>query len=592
MNISKFFVVMLLMFLLAMTYSCGTNSGASDESQNIGGNNTETSDSSGGDNHDSDENDSSQNDNNGSSGGNTGGSIPVASGNYTILAWNDLGMHCMDADYSVFSILPPYNVLLAQVIKKGKEPDKLKDTDGITVVYESAVDPDTGSINTFGYGKNNFWQYSKPLYGADLFPDVGLAGKMTPSTTPETLDYMSDWSWFKAEGIPLIPIDDNYNKNFYPLVKVTAKDTNGAVLAETYTVLPVSDEMTCIQCHGSNSVSQDAKPANGWENIADAEKDYRFNILKLHDDKHNISGYLNGLATKGYVYQTSLYQTAKSGTPILCSACHISNALPGSGVTGIKPLTMAVHSKHSSVKDPSTKLALDDVSNRNTCYKCHPGQETQCLRGAMGSASIQCQDCHGGMQNVGSATRNGWFDQPNCQACHYNGKRETTALSNGQIRVVSDNTFATNSNVPATGYSLYRFSEGHKGVKCEACHGSTHAVYPSSHNGDNIQSIAHQGYAGTITECSVCHGDSVPLTENEGPHGMHTIGEAWVSAHEDYAEKNLSSCAYCHGNDYRGSFLSEVKVDKAIYTKKYGTKNFTKGHQISCYDCHNGPKDD
>lgn len=156
----------------------------------------------------------------------------------------------MDADYSVFSILPPYNVLLAKVIKKGKEPDKLKDTDGITVVYESAVDPDTGSINTFGYGKNNFWQYSKPLYGADLFPDVGLTGKMTPSTTPETLDYMSDWSWFKAEGIPLIPIDDNYNKNFYPLVKVTAKDTNGAVLAETYTVLPVSDEMTCIECHG------------------------------------------------------------------------------------------------------------------------------------------------------------------------------------------------------------------------------------------------------------------------------------------------------------------------------------------------------
>jgi hypothetical protein len=34
------------------------------------------------------------------------------SGNYTLVAWNDLGMHCVDgADYSIFSILPPYNKL-------------------------------------------------------------------------------------------------------------------------------------------------------------------------------------------------------------------------------------------------------------------------------------------------------------------------------------------------------------------------------------------------------------------------------------------------------------------------------------------------
>nr|HQC73237.1 hypothetical protein [Candidatus Competibacteraceae bacterium] len=30
---------------------------------------------------------------------------------FSVVAWNDLGMHCMDADYSVFSILPPYNNL-------------------------------------------------------------------------------------------------------------------------------------------------------------------------------------------------------------------------------------------------------------------------------------------------------------------------------------------------------------------------------------------------------------------------------------------------------------------------------------------------
>src|SRR5512143_2148991 len=36
---------------------------------------------------------------------------------YKVLATNDLGMHCVDADFSVFSILPPYNVVNAQVIR-------------------------------------------------------------------------------------------------------------------------------------------------------------------------------------------------------------------------------------------------------------------------------------------------------------------------------------------------------------------------------------------------------------------------------------------------------------------------------------------
>jgi len=29
---------------------------------------------------------------------------------WTVLGWNDLGMHCMDSDYSLFAILPPFNL--------------------------------------------------------------------------------------------------------------------------------------------------------------------------------------------------------------------------------------------------------------------------------------------------------------------------------------------------------------------------------------------------------------------------------------------------------------------------------------------------
>ena len=37
-----------------------------------------------------------------------------------VLGWNNLGMHCMDSDCSVFSILPPYNTIEAQLIVNGQ----------------------------------------------------------------------------------------------------------------------------------------------------------------------------------------------------------------------------------------------------------------------------------------------------------------------------------------------------------------------------------------------------------------------------------------------------------------------------------------
>lgn len=45
------------------------------------------------------------------------GSVGGTTGRYTLVAWNDLGMHCVDgSDYSIFSILPPFNNLHAQLV--------------------------------------------------------------------------------------------------------------------------------------------------------------------------------------------------------------------------------------------------------------------------------------------------------------------------------------------------------------------------------------------------------------------------------------------------------------------------------------------
>ena len=37
--------------------------------------------------------------------------LSLSAATATLLGWNNLGMHCMDSDYSVFSVLPPYNTV-------------------------------------------------------------------------------------------------------------------------------------------------------------------------------------------------------------------------------------------------------------------------------------------------------------------------------------------------------------------------------------------------------------------------------------------------------------------------------------------------
>ena len=91
-----------------------------------------------------------------------------------------------------------------------------------------------------------------------------------------------------------------------------------------------------------------------------------------------------------------------------------------------------------------------------------------------------------------------------------------------------------------------------------------------------------------IRECAVCH-NPVAVTLNGGPHGMHTVGQKWVDSHPDYADGNQASCQYCHGKDYKGTFLSQLMTVKTLIAGDFGTKVFPAGHMISCYDRHNGP---
>lgn len=537
---------------------------------------------------------------------------PEPSQGWTLTTWNDLGMHCMDEDFSIFAILPPFNTLNAELIDKNG--DRVTGGSGISVFYEAAVDPD-GSETKTSSPQTNFWEYAERLFGAKLTGDTGLLGNAMPgiSNTPQPMHWNAANGWWTAEGIPIIPKNQFGENQAYPLVRVTARDGAGTLLADTLVTAPVSAEMNCITCHASDH-QEAARPPSGWVGDPDPVRDYRLNILRLHDDRHlNNPIYLAALAQAGYSPQGLFESATADAKPALCAACHASNALGTAGAPGVPPLTQAMHARHASAEDPVTGITLGASVNRASCYQCHPGKQTKCLRGAMGRASdhfgqplMSCQSCHGGMAEVGAAGRAGWFDEPNCQSCH-TGTHTNNAgmlrftssfLPDGSIREPADDRFATMPNSPAPGVSLFRFSHGHGGLTCSACHGSPHAIYPTSERNDNIQSLDLQGHVGTISDCSTCHQNDVSHTRTKdgGPHGMHGIGEWWIKEHHDYIperndSRDLSSCNACHGTDSKGGELSKALGPRTFNSEKFGTVSFWQGQRVGCYDCHDGPNE-
>ena len=135
------------------------------------------------------------------------------------------------------------------------------------------------------------------------------------------------------------------------------------------------------------------------------------------------------------------------------------------------------------------------------------------------------------------------------------------------------------------------FRLGHKGVACEACHGSPYAIWPieDPDANDNIAAIQLQGFAGTIIECSVCHNDTLPLTMGD-PHGMHNVNDQeWNMNHRTFFFNDRDSCIACHGIDLEGTVLSKTAVDRILIAKGGAEISVPKGTLISCSMCHSNP---
>ncbi len=280
---------------------------------------------------------------------------------YIILAWNDLGMHCAQDDYSYFLILPPFNTLHVQVIKRGGGLV----TSGITVSYAFPAKTDS-TLHT------NFWTYAAK-YGFNVPPNVGITG--TPLAGTMALD--DKGLGFIATGIPVTPYDDDGTWDPFGVAVITV--TDGVVTQTANVVVPISTELNCSNCHGTTNTF--------------------LNILQMHDKRSN----------------TTLVADQALGKLHLCAECHSDNALGAPGKKGVFSLSLAMHGFHKDkmniTADPATPA----------CYNCHPGPRTRCLRGIMSHAGKSCADCHGdmyGMTAALAAGRQPWLQEPRCGDCH------------------------------------------------------------------------------------------------------------------------------------------------------------------------------
>ena len=177
---------------------------------------------------------------------------------YVLLGWNDLGMHCSNQDFSNLSVLPPYNNVYAQLIMK--TPNQLPQIvfNGYKIEYSIPG-------NTYSVGKTNFWTYAQALFNLPqpLPPNIGLTGKGLTGL----LDTIGNS--FRVLGIPNTPFTDNNLNTEAPFqtFHLIAKTTSGTTLTFTDNVIPVSNEIGCVQsgCHSSEqSIKNNHEPVPGF----------------------------------------------------------------------------------------------------------------------------------------------------------------------------------------------------------------------------------------------------------------------------------------------------------------------------------------
>lgn len=431
---------------------------------------------------------------------------------YALLAWNNLGMHCLSDSDAYWILLPPANDIYAQLIRRGDSPEVV--TEGVRLTYEVEEGFENPSKHV------RFWEFAKSLLGKELPPDVGVSGKGMKGD----MDLHEEQGAFAAAFIPVVPYPDSGGFNPYPIFTIRAFDAeSGELLAETRTVAPTSTEMGCKNCHGGEwrvPVRPGTPVAAGFTDSTSA------GVLEAHDR-------ING---------TSLLAEANAGNPKLCQSCHADPVLGTEGRPDTPSFPAAIHGWHANYL---TGRGAD------ACATCHPaGAEsvTKCMRGLHADRGLDCTSCHGTLEDHALSLIKGdleagresaanllgklqprtvetieeinprvpWLMEPDCLSCHDHETLPERDASAFNLWTDGD---------PA---SLYRLRHEDFGqIMCQACHGSTHAIYPARNdygiNRDNIGPMQYQGSPRNIGaggRCFVCHTDDSLTLDDFLHHGL------------------------------------------------------------------------
>jgi hypothetical protein len=442
-----------------------------------------------------------------------------------VLASNDLGMHCACPGAQYMLLLPPFNTLRAQVIERDVNNERngtplvLADPSDIRVEYNIVENSDTYLQTQDTYYPT--WVKMMPRYGFGpaIDPADGKIQGLTGSKLAGEMEAEPE-GWWEAVGVPAFPDESNASSSqekimIDPLggpdrnpyltgnIKVVEQAT-GALLAETNITVPVSFG-GCCDCHLSL-----AEDTPGY--TRDPESSFQL-MGFLHSRDSGINFADPTVLNPDRDWEIAEGEPVTPG-PVRCSVCHWDPAMgesaaPGGYVnaTSGAPLPTSQYSfsdvLHRWHVQNSTVLSYDpDLAT--DCYQCHPSNEVNCYRGqhvnqtiGQDNHMVWCTDCHGDLnQRVAEGQlQNPWSEAtlPRCGDCHQ---------ATGE-----------NSILSAFGGSFLK-SMTHKSdaILCSTCHGSPHALNPSTLAKDNQQNINLQaGYVGqeqgahAIGVCDVCH---------------------------------------------------------------------------------------
>ncbi|MDD5758362.1 MAG: hypothetical protein PHI06_04700 [Desulfobulbaceae bacterium] len=486
--------------------------------------------------------------------GGSGGS--GATRDLVVLATNDLGMHCACPGTEYFMLLPPFNTIRAQVIERGKEPKVLGAEDGIVIEYKMVENTDA-SLKSDPYYST--WIKNMPKYG--FGPAVRADGKVqgiSGATLSGQLEPQKE-GWWEIVGIPAYPDATNStaadkimtdplggpNRNPYLTAEIKVKDAvSGQLLTETKAVVPVAFG-GCCNCHLqlTKDKGMEPTPANSFALMGSLHKrDSGIDFSKIDPDGDGQPG------------------------PIRCSACHLDPAMGETTAPGYKGYATSKytfsnvlhrwHAENEAVKKYDPNLATN-------CYACHPGNNVGCFRDFHADKGLWCTDCHGDLNQRAAEGQvdNPWsrMTLPKCADCHGD-----MGEGGGNVNVFGGE---------------FLNSRGHvdQKVLCSSCHGSPHALYPSSVAKDNYQPLTLQGSESAIGKCDVCHtdmgskwampphvrADGSTATGGTTTGGTTTGGTTTVDA----ATELKTTCLNCHGDNQ-----SKVSCSNSKWTGHNGSK--------------------